>query len=398
MSTLFVPRERGEGEERVAGTPETIKRLVGEGLEVVVEAGAGDGARITDDAYRQAGATITEDAAEAWARADLVCTVGPPRVEDAARMRPETVLIGLLAPHRNLELVRTLTEGKVTAVAMELIPRITRAQPMDALSSQATLAGYRAVILAAYLLDKHFPLYMTAAGTIKPAKLLILGAGVAGLAAVATAKRLGAVVEVSDIREAAQQEVESLGGNFIVPPSMQDDSESGGYAREVGEDALTLQQRQLADHAAKVDAVIGSAFVPGRPAPPLITEEAVEGMRPGSVIIDLAASEGGNCVLTEPTGTVEHSGVRIVAAPNLPAEMPGESSALYARNLVKLVQLISEEGTLALDREDEIVAGALLTADGEVHHEDTAERLGVEPASAAPPAADTTAEDADKPA
>lgn len=378
MPVLFVPREHAPGERRVAATPESVRGLAALHLDVRIQAGAGEDANLTDEDYREAGATIVADAAEGWTAADLVLTVGPPRPDDAARLREGAVLVGLLAAHRSPDLVRTVAERKVTALAMELVPRITRAQRMDALSSQANLAGYRAAILAAYLLDKHFPLSMTAAGTIRPATVVVLGAGVAGLQAIATCRRLGASVRANDIREAARGEVESLGADFIDLEAEVQGEDARGYAVEVGNDFLAMERQVLGRHLAEAHAVITTAFVPGRPAPLLVTEEMVDGMRPGSVVIDLAAAEGGNCALTPPAGEVEHGGVRVIAAPNLPAQMPGESSALYARNLLALTKLLVAEdsGQLQVDREDEIVAATLLTADGQVVHESLTLRDG----------------------
>lgn len=374
MVTVFVPNESLAGERRVAATPETVKRFVGAGADVAVEAGAGEGSRIADDAYVQAGATVVGDPAEQWAGADLVCTVVGPREDQAKRLAEGAVLLGFLAPHRNLEVVRTLAERKVAALAMELVPRISRAQRMDALSSQAALAGYRAVIMAAHSLEKQFPLSMTAAGTIRPAQVVVLGAGVAGLQAIATAHRLGAVVRVSDIREAAKGEVESLGAEFIELPEMGGEGE-GGYARAVGADFLTRQREILTGHLRTADAVIATAVVPGRPAPTLVTEEMVDEMKTGAVLIDLAAPEGGNCALTEPDREVEHGGVRIRPAGTLAATVPTEASPLYARNVWELSTLLVEEGRIRVDRDDEIIAVTLVTVDGEVVHAPTADAL-----------------------
>ena len=378
MTTIFVPREHAPGERRVAATPDSVGRLLKAGLTVSVEPAAGAEAGFADDAYREAGADLVTDAAEGWAAADLVAVVGPPALEHATQLREGAALVGLLAPHRHLDVVRALAERKVTALALELVPRISRAQRMDALSSQANIAGYRAVILAAHLLEKQFPLSMTAAGTIRPATVVVLGAGVAGLQAIATARRLGAVVRANDIREAAKGEVESLGADFISIEADEAGEGAGGYAKEVGEDFLTRQRRILGEHLAQAHAVITTAFVPGRPAPTLVTREMVEEMPPRSVLIDLAAAEGGNCALTDGARTVEHEQVRVVGAPNLPATMPGEASTLYARNILELVSLLTADGELRIDAEDEVVAPALLTRDGEVAHAPTAELLDKE--------------------
>lgn len=384
MPLVLVPREAAAAERRVAATPETARALVDLGVEVGVQSGAGVQAGFTDEVYEEAGATITPAGDGSWAGADVVLTVGPPRPQNAALLPEGAVLIGLLAAHRHPDLVRTLVDRKVTALTLEQVPRISRAQRMDALSSQANIAGYRAAIMAAYLLDKHFPLAMTAAGTIRPATVVVLGAGVAGLQAIATCRRLGAVVRANDIRAPARGEVESLGADFIdleaeatragaaragatgAGASRQD---AGGYATEVGADFLALQRQVLGRHLADAHAVITTAVIPGRPAPRLVTREMVEGMRPGSVLIDLAAAEGGNCELTPEEGEVRHGDVRIVAAADLASQMPGESSALYARNLLALLRLLlegQEAGQVQIDRSDEIVAAVLLTIDGTI--------------------------------
>lgn len=373
MAVLMVVRETAPGERRVAATPESVGRLTALGLDVTVETGAGAYAHHDDDAYREAGATIVE--ADAVAEADLVARVAPPSLEEVARLAEGTVLLSFIAPHRNLEVVAELARRRVTTLAMELVPRISRAQSIDALSSQANIAGYRSVIVAAYALDKYFPLFMTAAGTIRPATIVVLGAGVAGLQAVATAKRLGAIVYVSDIREAAREEVASLGGEFIDVPDAEDATGEGGYAKEVGEDFLTRQRRALSERLAKAHAVITTAQIPGRPAPELVTAEMVEAMQPGAVVIDLAAADGGNCALTDAAGEVEHGGVRIIPGQDFPAQMPGEASAVYGRNIANFAGLLVTDGALAVDREDAVVAGALLTHDGEVTHDRTAETL-----------------------
>lgn len=374
-ATLFVGRERAVGERRVAATPDSVRRQSGRGFEVLVERGAGLAAGYTDEAYAEAGATLVD--AEAVADASLVARVAPPSVEEVERLPPGTVLLSFLAPHRNLDAVARLSDRGVSTLAMDLVPRISRAQAIDALSSQANVAGYRAVIEAAYALDKYFPLFMTAAGTIRPARLVILGAGVAGLQAVATAKRLGAVVHVSDIREAAREEVASLGGTFIEVPEVEDATGEGGYAKEVGASFLERQREVITSHLRDAHAVITTAQIPGRPAPELVTAAMVEAMQPGSVVLDLAAADGGNCALTEVGTTVEHRGVRIIPGNDFPSAMAGESSALYARNIAAFCELlVDDEGQVVLDRDDEIVAGALVTHDGDVIAPKIAELLG----------------------
>ncbi|MFU8840506.1 MAG: Re/Si-specific NAD(P)(+) transhydrogenase subunit alpha [Nitriliruptoraceae bacterium] len=377
MPTIFIPKERAEGERRVAASPVSVAKLTKLGVEVVIEAGAGAPAHLPDEAFREAGARIAE--ADAVATAQLVARVAPPTPDEVAALAPGTVLLSFVAPHRNLAVVRALADRQVTTLAMELVPRISRAQAIDALSSQANVAGYRAVVTAAYELDKFLPLFMTAAGTIKPATLVVLGAGVAGLQAVATGRRLGAVVKVSDIREAAKQEVASLGGTFIDVPSDEDLTGEGGYAKEAGEDFLSRQRRILTEHLSGAHAAITTAQIPGRAAPLLLTAEMVEAMPPGAVVIDLAAADGGNCELTELDRVVEHHGVRIIPGHDLAGSMPGEASRMYGNNIAAFVQLLVTDGELHLDLDDEVVQGALLTHDGEVVHERTAELLAGEP-------------------
>jgi H+-translocating NAD(P) transhydrogenase subunit alpha len=373
-ATLFVGRERAAGERRVAATPDSVRRQVGRGLQVLIERGAGVTAGFPDQHYQDAGATLVD--AAAVGDAPLVARVAAPSLEDAATLTPGTVLLSFIAPHRNLEVVAALAEGGVSTLAMDLVPRITRAQAIDALSSQANVGGYRAVIEAAYALDKYFPLFMTAAGTIRPARVVVLGAGVAGLQAVATAKRLGAVVHVSDIRAAAKEEVASLGGTFIEVPDEEDATGEGGYAKEVGASFLERQRAVLTEHLTEAHAAITTAQIPGRPAPELITTEMVEAMQPGSVVIDLAAADGGNCALTQVGTTIEHGGVRIIPGNDFPSAMAGEASALYARNIAAFCELlIDDEPRVTLDLDDEIVAGALLTHGGAVTRAQIAENI-----------------------
>jgi len=373
---VFVPKERRSGETRLAATPETIKKLIKEGLEIEVEAGAGASAFFPDDDLRAAGATIATDAAAAWAAADLVLKVAPPTAEEAQRLKAGAVLVGFMAPHANLDVVRTLASGEVSSLSMELVPRITRAQGMDALSSQASIAGYKAVLLAGARLGRYFPLLMTAAGTIPPAKVVIMGAGVAGLQAIATARRLGAVVEVSDIRPVVQEQVESLGGKFIELPMQESGEGEGGYAREMGEDFLRRQREIVHQHVSHADVVITTALVPGKKAPLLVPRSMVEAMRPGSVIVDLASEQGGNCELSQPDSEVVHADVLILGPANLPTTMPHDASTLYARNVLALVRDVLADGEITLDPEaNDVVAGALLTHQGTVRHEPTAALL-----------------------
>ncbi|MGF1467869.1 MAG: Re/Si-specific NAD(P)(+) transhydrogenase subunit alpha [Sandaracinaceae bacterium] len=391
---IFVPREREPGEHRVAATPETVARFVKAGHEVQVEAGAGARASFTDAAYTGVGATLADgDLAAAWRAADVVVKVAPPGEaegwHEAEAMREGALLIGFVKPDLRLGTVRTLRDRKVDVLAMELIPRITRAQSMDALSSQGSVAGYKAALIASTELDKYFPLLMTAAGTIQPARIVVMGAGVAGLQALATCRRLGATVEVSDIREAVKEEVESLGGRFIELPMKESGEGEGGYAREMGADFLTKQRAIVADRLATSDAAICTALIPGRPAPTLITEDMVKRMRPGAVIVDLAVERGGNCELSVLGETVERHGVTIVGHPNLPATVPADASRLYARNVARLIEhMAGEGGSLTVDPEDEVVGGTLLIHGGKVVHSRTAEALGDAPAPAPEAAAE----------
>ena len=373
---LAIIRERRAFEQRVAATPDTVKRLKGLGLDLVVEAGAGAGASIGDDAFAAAGATIAPDSGAALAGADILFKVARPIGPDEggdelAGLRSGAVLAGLLDPYRNRAQVEDYARRGLAAFAMELVPRITRAQAMDALSSQANLAGYKAVLDAAASFGRAFPMMMTAAGTIAPAKVLVMGAGVAGLQAIATARRLGAVVSATDVRLAAKEQVESLGATFV----MVDDEEarqaetSGGYAKEMSDSYKQKQAALIAETIRKQDVVICTALIPGRPAPRLVTAEMIASMRPGSVLVDLAVENGGNVALSELGKVVDVGGVRILGHANVPSRVAVDASALYARNLFAFAQLIvGKDGALAIDRNDEIVKGALLTADGAVVH------------------------------
>ena len=363
---ILVPKERTADERRVAATPDTVARLIALGGQVVVERGAGLRAGLADADFEAAGAELVDDADPAGAA--IVLRVAPPTVDEVRALDRGTVLVGYAAPHRNLPAVRALAEGGITALAMELVPRISRAQAMDALSSQANLSGYRAVLTAAAEVDKYFPLLMTAAGTVRPAEVVVLGAGVAGLQAVATARRLGAVVHVSDIREAARDEVASLGGRFIDLPQAEDMADAGGYAKELGEELLARQREVLTDRLRKAHVVITTAQIPLRPAPLLVTRAMVEAMPAGGVIVDLAAADGGNCELSDPDRVVEHGGVRIVPGHALVNTMPGEASALYARNVLALSELLITDGSVQVDLEDEVVGGTVMTHGGAVVH------------------------------
>ena len=365
-----VAKESSPEETRVAVVPDTARRLVGDGVEVLVERGAGEEATFSDAAYEQAGArVVTGD--ELYAEADLVCKVRKPSVEEVARLRDGQVLLALLQPLVDPELVQALAQRGVTAFSMDSIPRVTRAQPMDALSSQSTIAGYKAAILAAEQLGKFFPMLTTAAGTIPPAKVLVLGAGVAGLQAIATARRLGAVVSAFDVRPVVKEQVESLGATFL-ELDVEGAEGVGGYAVALAEDQHEREQELIARHAAESDAVITTALIPGRPAPELITQAAVHGMRPGAVIVDLAAEAGGNCAATKPGETIDVGGVTIVGLTNVPATMPVHASQMYSRNVQAFLALVVKEGALELDFEDEIVRETCVAHGGKVTKEPAA--------------------------
>ena len=371
---ISVPKETAAGERRVALVPEVAQRLVQPGgHEVVVESGAGAGAHHPDAEYTEAGTTIGDGFS-----GDVVAKVGPPSAEEIGRLPQGAVLVGFLQPLTATDTVRALAEAGVTAFAMEAIPRITRAQSMDALSSQATVAGYRAALIAAQELGRFFPMLTTAAGTVRPATVMVLGAGVAGLQGIATARRLGAVVQAFDVRAAVKEQIESLGARFLeLDLGLEDAEAAGGYARQLTDEEQQRQRELLAEEIGKVDAVISTAAVPGRPAPLLVIENAVKNMKPGSVIVDLAAETGGNCELTEPGQTVVKHDVTIVGPLNLASSMPDHASQLYAKNVQNLVELmVSEEGGLELDFEDEIIAGACITRDGEIVHEGAKAAVG----------------------
>ncbi|HEU6443614.1 MAG TPA: Re/Si-specific NAD(P)(+) transhydrogenase subunit alpha [Gaiellaceae bacterium] len=356
---VAVPKETSPGERRVALVPEIVKKLAASGFDVVVERGAGEGASFADAEYEQAGARIAAGE-ELFAGADGVVKVQPPSAEEVDRLPQGSILIAFLQPLSDPEGVRRLAARGVSGFALESIPRITRAQPMDALSSQATVSGYKAVLLAADRLPKFFPMLMTAAGTVPPAKVLVLGAGVAGLQAIATARRLGAVVSGFDVRPVVREQVESLGAAFLDLGVVGEET-AGGYARELGEEEQRRQQAELERRLPEFDVVVTTALIPGRPAPKLIPASAVQAMRDGSVIVDLAAEAGGNCELTEPGEEVVREGVTIIGHTNLPSTVPVHASQLFARNVHALLLHLAPEGELKLDWEDEITAGACVT-------------------------------------
>jgi NAD(P) transhydrogenase subunit alpha len=355
---IGVPRETVPGERRVALVPDAVRRLVAAEHEVVVEPGAGVTAGSPDEAYVAAGAVLGDP----W-EAEVVVKVAAPSDEEAARLAPATTLVGFLGPLTNGPGIRAIAASGATALAMEAIPRISRAQSMDALSSQATISGYRAVLIAATEMGRLFPMMMTAAGTIPPAQVLVLGAGVAGLQAIATARRLGSVVTAFDVRSAVKEQIQSLGAKFFEVEGIGDAEAAGGYARELTVEEQEIQRRALTAQMAKSDVIVTTAMVPGRPAPKLISADAVAGMKPGSVIVDLAAEAGGNCELTRPGETYTTDGGVIIAAPlNLPSHMAEHASALYARNVLALLEL-------GFDFEDEVIQGACVVRNGEIVHE-----------------------------
>lgn len=368
---LAIVREAAPGETRVAGTPETVRRLVHAKLPVTVQAGAGLASGYDDAAYEKAGAAIVADAEAAWGQADLVIKIHPPLPDgpdgdEIARLKRGAVLVCQFPPGDHAERLRRLAEAGATVLALERIPRITRAQTMDVLSSQATIAGYKAVLLAADAMPRMMPMLMSAAGTVQPAQALVIGAGVAGLQAIATAKRLGAQVKGVDTRSAAQEQVESLGARFVPLTVHHQAEDAGGYATDLGESFYRQEQEILAEHVAEADLIVTTALIPNRKAPVLITEAMVGRMRAGSVIVDLAASAGGNCTLTKLDERVEAHGVTIFGPGNLPAALPYHASQMYARNVAAFLGEIVKDGQLALDAENEIVKATMIVREGEV--------------------------------
>ena len=369
---IGIPAEVLDGETRVAATPETVKKFSANGSHVVlIQSGAGVGASITDESFKEAGATIVNDAAELYRLSEIVLKVQAPDSSEIKMIRKDAVLLGLLSPHKT-EGIASLAAHGLTAFSMEKIPRISRAQNMDVLSSQANIAGYKAVLIAANVYQKFLPMLMTAAGTVKAARILVLGAGVAGLQAIATAKRLGAVIEAFDVRPVAKEQVESLGAKFVEVPLSDEEKEqaetAGGYAREMSDDYKRRQGELVHQRALVADIIITTALIPGRPAPVLIHEDTVKEMKPGSVIVDMAVEAGGNCPLSELNKTVVKYGVSLIGIANIPGLVAADSSSLYARNLLNFLNLMldAESGEFKLDREDEIIAGTLVCIDGEV--------------------------------
>jgi len=368
---IGIPAERRPGETRVAATPETVKKLVAAKQTVLVESRAGQASSIPDADYVSAGATMCGSAAEVYQQADVLLKVRAPDDSELAQLRKDSILIALLAPHQS-DGIAALARHGLTAFAMERLPRISRAQSMDVLSSQANIAGYKAVVLAAAEYNRFMPMLMTAAGTVKAARVLVLGAGVAGLQAIATAKRLGAVIEAFDVRPAVKEQVESLGAKFVEVPVSEDEKKqaetSGGYAREMSEDYRRRQGELVKQRASQADIVVTTALIPGRPAPVLIPEETVRAMKPGSVIVDLAVEQGGNCPLSELDKTVVKHDVKIIGIANLPATVAADASALYARNLLAFLSLMidAKTGEFKVNKDDEVIAGTLVCEAGQV--------------------------------
>ncbi len=377
---IVVLRETQDGEARVALMPESVKKLVGLGASVHIESRAGLSAARTDDEYREAGAEVSTDREALLADADVLAVVNRPTANDFARLKKGAVVIGFLRPLDEPAALLPALDRSVTAFSVELIPRITRAQAMDALSSMATVAGYKAVLIGAAHIPRMFPLLMTAAGTVPPARVLVLGAGVAGLQAIATARRLGAVVEGYDVRAAAGEQVKSLGATFLeVDLGGIKTEDAGGYAVELSEEAMNRGRLLIAEHAKTADVIITTAQVPGRRAPLLITKEAVDGMKRGSIVIDLAGSTGGNCALSQADVTVERDGVTIVAPTNLPATVPVHASQLYSRNITSFLSLLIKDGQLQIDMKDDVVGPSCVTHNGEVVNQRVSAALQAQP-------------------
>ena len=366
MTKILIPIETASGERRVSATPSAVKKLKGLGCEVFVESSAGELSGFNDTLYKESGGEIVSKSnINIWENADVVFCVQPPSESNLSKLKKGAILLGLLNPYANEKLQKTITSKKISALSMELLPRISRAQSSDVLSSQANIAGYKAVLLAASELDRYFPMLMTAAGTVQPAKVVILGGGVAGLQAVATAKRLGAIVFVSDIRPAVKEQVESLGARFIELPEIDEKpAESGGYAKAVTPEFLSKQKATLTKYLSEADVAVCTAQVLGKKAPVLIDSNMIEKMRPGAVVIDLAVSQGGNCEGTKSNETIIRNGVKLIGAGELPSSVPYDASTLYAKNLTSLITPFIKDGVINLDKEDELISGCLLSNEG----------------------------------
>ena len=366
MTKILIPIETASGERRVSATPSAVKKLKGLGCEVFVESAAGELSGFNDTLYKESGGEIVSKSnINIWENADVVFCVQPPSESNLSKLKKGAILLGLLNPYANEKLQKTITSKKISALSMELLPRISRAQSSDVLSSQANIAGYKAVLLAASELDRYFPMLMTAAGTVQPAKVVVLGGGVAGLQAVATAKRLGAIVFVSDIRPAVKEQVESLGARFIELPEIDEKpGESGGYAKAVTPEFLSKQKATLTKYLSEADVAVCTAQVLGKKAPVLIDSNMIEKMRPGAVVIDLAVSQGGNCEGTKSNETIIRNGVKLIGAGELPSSVPYDASTLYAKNLTSLITPFIKDGVINLDKEDELISGCLLSNEG----------------------------------
>jgi|TARA_Y100000996_G_scaffold334952_1_gene271387 NAD(P) transhydrogenase subunit alpha len=366
LTKILIPIETASGERRVSATPSAVKKLKGLGCEVFVESSAGELSGFNDTLYKESGGEIVSKSnINIWENADVVFCVQPPSESNLSKLKKGAILLGLLNPYANEKLQKTITSKKISALSMELLPRISRAQSSDVLSSQANIAGYKAVLLAASELDRYFPMLMTAAGTVQPAKVVVLGGGVAGLQAVATAKRLGAIVFVSDIRPAVKEQVESLGARFIELPEIDEKpGESGGYAKAVTPEFLSKQKATLTKYLSEADVAVCTAQVLGKKAPVLIDSNMIEKMRPGAVVIDLAVSQGGNCEGTKSNETIIRNGVKLIGAGELPSSVPYDASTLYAKNLTSLITPFIKDGVINLDKEDELISGCLLSNEG----------------------------------
>ena len=373
---LAIPKENINGETRVAATPGTVKDLIKSGIEVFVESKAGQNSYFSDQEYKDAGANIVDSEDELLSQADVIIKVLPPSNEQVLKIKPNAAIISFCQTTREFDAVKAMRDRSLTGFSMHLVPRTTLAQKMDALSSQANIAGYKSVLMAASRLSVYMPLLMTAAGTIRPAKVLVLGAGVAGLQSIATAKRLGAQVEAFDVRPVVKEQVESLGAKFIQVEAGEDEGVGeGGYAKETSDEYKRLQQQLIHDHISKADVVITTALIPGRPAPLLIPTSMVDAMKSGSIIMDLASENGGNCELTKKDETITHNGVIIDGTSNIPGTMPVHASELYAKNVTALLTYMVKDGELNLDLEDEIISGSMYTHNGEITHKPTKETL-----------------------
>lgn len=370
---IGIIKETGDGERRVAAVPDVVKRLTAQGAEFVIEAGAGAAAHIRDEDF--AGGTIAASAAEVLSKANVVLMVRPPSAEQINALQPGTVAVGFMQPYQDADRVKLLAERKITSFAAELIPRISRAQSMDALSSQAAVAGYVCVLLAAEACPKFFPMMTYAAGTLRPAQVLVIGAGVAGLQAIATAKRLGAIVTAYDVRPETKEQIESLGAKFV--DTGVSAAGSGGYARELTDEEKQQQATKLAKAVAQVDALITTAAIPGKRAPVIITEAMVQGMKPGAVVVDMAAESGGNVAGTVAGQTVQVGDVTLIGPTNIPSKMALHASEMYAKNLFNFLSPFIKDGNLAIDWADEIIAGSMLTHEGQLRHEGVKKVLGV---------------------